>query len=76
MIMMNVKLLFSGACSACFELENSEPYFAPEKFKVLLNDQEQYECDRNVFSLYGLQPDTEYGSHSERRDRGRGDRVF
>ena len=58
--MMNVKLLFSGACSACFELENSEPYFAPEKFKVLLNDQEQYECDRNVFSLYGLQPDTAY----------------
>ena len=57
---MNVKLLFSGVCSACFELENSEPYFAPEKFKVLLNDQEQYECDRNVFSLYGLQPDTAY----------------
>ena len=58
--MMNVKLLFSGASSACFELENSAPYYAPEKFKVLLNDQEQYECESNVFSLYGLSPDTEY----------------
>lgn len=57
---MNVKLLFSSACSACFELENSAPYYAPEKFKVFLNDQEQYECDHNVFSLFGLEPDTEY----------------
>ena len=57
---MNVKLLFSSASSACFELENSAPYYAPEKFMVLLNDQEQYECDRNVFSLYGLTPDTAY----------------
>ncbi len=57
---MNVKLLFTSACSACFELENTDPYYAPEKFKVLLNDVEQYECDHNVFSLYNLKPDTEY----------------
>ena len=57
---MNVKMLFSSACSACFELENSDPYYAPEKFTVLLNDAEQYECDHNVFSLFGLEPDTEY----------------
>ena len=57
---MNVKLLFSGVSSACFELENSLPYYAPEKFKVLLNGQEQYECESNVFSLYSLQPDTDY----------------
>ena len=57
---MNVKLLFSGTCSACFELDNSEPYYAPEKFTVLLNGQEQYECDRNVFSLFGLESDTAY----------------
>ena len=57
---MNVKLLFSSVSSACFELENSAPYYAPEKFKVLLNGEEQYECDHNVFSLYGLEPDTEY----------------
>ena len=57
---MNVKFLFSSVSSACFELENSAPYYAPEKFKVLLNGEEQYECDRNVFSLYGLKPDTEY----------------
>ena len=57
---MNVKLLFSGASSACFELENSAPYYAPEKFTVLLNGEEQYECDHNVLSLYGLKPDMEY----------------
>ena len=57
---MNVKLLFSGASSACFELENSLPYYAPGNFKVLLNGEEQYECDHNVFSLFGLKPDTEY----------------
>ena len=57
---MNVKLLFSSVSSACFELENSAPYYAPEKFKVLLNGEEQYECDHNVFSLYGLKPDSEY----------------
>ena len=57
---MNLKVLFSGSSSACFELDNQAPYYAPEKFKVLLNDQEQYECESNVFSLYGLKPDTEY----------------
>ena len=57
---MNLKTLFIGASSACFELENDEPYYAPEKFKVLLNSQEQYECESNVFSLYALRPDTEY----------------
>ena len=57
---MNLKILFSGASSACFELQNELPYYAPEKFKVFLNDQEQYTCDSNVFSLFGLEPDTAY----------------
>lgn len=57
---MNLKLLFSGPSSACFELENQAPYYAPEEFKVFLNDQEQYTCHTNVFSLYGLNPDTAY----------------
>ncbi len=57
---MNLKLLFSGVCSACFELENDAPYYAPEKFTVLLDGEEQYECESNVFSLYGLRPDTAY----------------
>lgn len=56
--MMN--LLFSGPSSACLELVNEAPYFAPESFTVLLNGREQYRCDKNVFSLFSLQPDTAY----------------
>ena len=55
-----LKLLFSGASSACFELQNELPYYAPESFTVLLNGQEQYTCDTNVFSLFSLAPDTDY----------------
>ena len=57
---MNLKILFSGASSACLELQNEAPYYAPEEFKVFLNGQEQYICESNVFSLYGLEPDTDY----------------
>jgi len=56
--MMN--LLFSGSSSACLELVNEAPYFAPESFTVFLNGQEQYSCNKNVFSLFSLRPDTEY----------------
>ena len=57
---MNLNILFSGASSACFELQNESPYYAPEKFKVFLNDKEQYTSECNVFSLFGLEPDTGY----------------
>ena len=55
-----MNILFSGVCSACFELENDAPYYAPKAFSVLLNDREQYVCESNVFSLFGLEPDTDY----------------
>ena len=55
---MMMNLLFSGPSSACLELVNEAPYFAPESFTVLLNGREQYRCDKNVFSLFSLQPDT------------------
>ena len=57
---MNLKTLFSGASSACFELLNEAPYYAPEEFKVLLDGKEQYTCGSNVFSLYGLEPKKDY----------------
>ncbi len=57
---MDLKILFSGVSSACFELVNTEPYYAPEKFKVLLDGQELYECESNVFSVFSLIPDREY----------------
>ena len=55
-----LKLLFAGASSACLELQNELPYYAPESFTVLLNGQEQHNCDTNVFSLFSLTPDTDY----------------
>ncbi len=55
-----LKTLFSGTVSACFELVNENAYFAPEKFDVFLNGRKHMTCDTNVFSLFGLLPDTEY----------------
>ena len=55
-----VNLLFSGAVSACFELQNSDPYFAPQPYELYLDGALLREGDTNVFSLYGLKPDTEY----------------
>ena len=49
------KKLFVSATSACFELKNKNPY------SVILNGVKQSDVrDTNVFSLFGLNPDTEY----------------
>lgn len=55
------KKLFVSSVSACFELKNSKPYYSPEKYRVIVNGKEEKtECDTNVFSLFNLEPDTEY----------------
>lgn len=55
------KKLFVSATSACFELKNKNPYYSPEKYNVILNGVKQSDVrDTNVFSLFGLSPDTEY----------------
>jgi len=55
-----LKLLFSSATSACFELKDDVPYYAPEKFTIYLDKKPLRDCETNVFSLFGLTPDTEY----------------
>ncbi len=55
-----VKTLYCGASSACFELENKLPYYAPAQFTVCLNGKEVSKHDTNVFSIFGLDPDTDY----------------
>ncbi len=58
---MRFRQLFASCCSACFELENDEVYYAPESYQVLLDGAAQAQLRReNVFSLFDLQPDTEY----------------
>lgn len=55
------KLIFVSSVSACFELENKNPYYAPKKYKVSVNGKEEVEeRESNVFSLFNLTPDTEY----------------
>lgn len=56
-----MKVLAITAHSASFELEgNSAPYFSPQEFDVYLNGAFARRERRNVFSVFGLQPQTEY----------------
>ena len=55
-----MKILYAGSSSSCFELDNSNPYYAPEQITVCLDGNELYTTDKNVFSVYDLHPDTEY----------------
>ncbi len=50
----------TGATSACFELDNRAPFRSPAPYAVLLDGRPALEDDRNVFSLFGLTPDTDY----------------
>jgi polygalacturonase len=55
------KKLFVSSTSACFELENTNPYYSPKDYIVMLNGKVQNgEKRENVFSLFNLTPDTEY----------------
>ncbi|MCM1236631.1 MAG: glycoside hydrolase family 28 protein [Ruminococcus flavefaciens] len=55
------KKLFISSVSACFEIKNRKPYYNGRAYKVLL-DGKPVGTDRgeNVFSLFDLEPDTEY----------------
>ena len=49
------KKLFVSSVSACFELKNNNPYYSPEKYRVIVNGKtEECERDSNVFSLFNL----------------------
>lgn len=55
------KQLFVSSTSVCFEFKNTNPYYSPRPYKVLLNGEVVGgERDTNVFSLFNLQPNTEY----------------
>ena len=55
-----IRSLYIGPSSACFELDNYRPYYAPSAFTVLLDGIERERFDSNVFSLFALKPDTQY----------------
>lgn len=54
-------MLFVSGTSACFELENKNPYYSPASYFVTLDGKVVGdEKTSNVFSLFNLTPDTEY----------------
>lgn len=58
---MKFQILQLFSRSASFEIQNDTCYFAPETYRVLLNDTEVIsQGESNIFSLYDLTPDTEY----------------
>ena len=58
---MRFHCLYVSSVSACFELENTSPYYAEEAFDVTVNGAPALEGVRtNVFSLFDLKPETEY----------------
>ena len=58
---MKFHLLYVSSVSACFELENTSPYYADDAFEVNVNGAPALQGVRtNVFSLFELQPGTEY----------------
>ena len=55
-----MKILAVSSRGVCVEIENQSPYFAPEKFTVMLNGTAVREESANVFSLFGLEPESCY----------------
>lgn len=58
---MKFHCLYVSSVSACFELENTSPYYAEDAFDVTVNGAPALKGVRtNVFSLFDLCPGTEY----------------
>ncbi len=58
---MKFHCLYVSSVSACFELENTSPYYAEDAFDVTVNGAPALKGVRtNVFSLFDLEPETEY----------------
>lgn len=55
-----LRQIFISASSVSFELEYTSCYYAPEPYEIYLDGELVRTEDRNVFSLYGLEPDREY----------------
>ncbi len=61
-----MKILALTARSATFELEkNKSPYYSQSKYEIKLNGKAVRSDDRNVFSLFSLEPDAEYEAEAD-----------
>ena len=57
---MMIKVLTISSTAGCFELSGKAAYFHEERFRIILNGELLREEERNVFSLFSLNPDTDY----------------
>ena len=57
---MEFRCVYLGSVSACFELDNARPYYAPEGYEVYLDGAKALQGEANVFSLFDLKPDQCY----------------
>lgn len=55
-----IHILYTGSSSVCFEFDNTVPYCQDEEYTVRLEGRTVYTGTNNVFSIFGLQPDTSY----------------
>ena len=55
-----IKTCFVSSTSACFEWQNDLPYYFEGEYTVLLNGAPTFCGNTNVFSLFDLEPNTEY----------------
>ena len=63
-----IKTLFTSQTSACFEWQNDLPYYKDKKYTIYLNGKEVLSSDTNIFSLFDLEPSTEYVITSDALD--------
>ena len=55
-----LKTLFISSGSACFEWKNELPYYSDKEYTIYLDGKAVLTSNTNVFSLFGLTPDTTY----------------
>ena len=65
--------IFVSSTSAAFEWQNDLPYYTDREYVVYLDGVEAYRGNTNVFSLFNLNPETEYKLTSDMLD---GELIF
>lgn len=55
-----IKILFVSSVSACFEWQNDLPYYTDKEYTININGEKIITGNTNIFSIFGLKPNTEY----------------
>ena len=60
-----IHILHTGVRTATLELENEEAFFSGRELTVYLDGKPAMKTDRNIFTLFGLMPETDYSIYAE-----------